>query len=217
MHTQKVYRISRLGRQITGGSATDKLLHVLNSCPNVSARRLVPPRVRAASGEMESRRARAALCLLKNGSALECSWATLFPPTVKKKKKKVIYLVFGGLSARAWDFIGCNLILNCSATYTFHSRGGDTRRSSSIKGWHACQSSVPEAIQMCCECQTLAWIQIWRAMHASHTGSGDRWEEGRKRERERSDFHVHVTWLVLKVLVSLMDNFEVKSFTPACC
>lgn len=75
----------------------------------------------------------------KNGSALECSWATPFPATVKK----VIYLVFGGLSARAWDFIGCNLILNCSATYTFHSRGGDTRRGSSIKGWQACQSSVP--------------------------------------------------------------------------
>lgn len=79
----------------------------------------------------------------KNGSALECSWATPFPPTVKK----VIYLVFGGLSARAWDFIGCNLILNCSATYTFHSRGGDTRRGSSIKGWQACQSSVPEVFR----------------------------------------------------------------------
>lgn len=79
----------------------------------------------------------------KNGSALECSWATPFPPTVKK----VIYLVFGGLSARAWDFIGCNLILNCSATYTFHSRGGDTRRGSSIKGWQACQSSVPEVFK----------------------------------------------------------------------
>lgn len=41
--------------------------------------------------------------------------------------KKVIYLVFGGLSGQAKDFTGSNLILNCLAPYTIQSQERGTR------------------------------------------------------------------------------------------
>lgn len=151
----------------------------------------------------------------KNGSALECSWATPFPAPVKK----VIYLVFGGLSARAWDFIGCNLILNCSATYTFHSRGGDTRRGSSIKGWQACQSSVPAVFKhQLYKCA----VSVKRSREYKYgipcmqcTQAEERW----KQERQKVDFHVDVELMDLwrsQVLVFSSDrkvSFQHKKMT----
>jgi len=60
--------------------------------------------------------------------------------------------VFGWLSGRAPDLTGCNLILNCLATYTFHSQEkGHTHRGFSIKGM-AESWSCPhphEPIQIC--------------------------------------------------------------------
>lgn len=66
------------------GLPTDKLRHVLNSCLNVSAHPLLLWRVRAASGEMESSCARAALCLLKKW---ECSRVQLSHAISSNSKK----------------------------------------------------------------------------------------------------------------------------------
>lgn len=59
------------------------------------------------------------VCCLK----WECSHVQL-RHAVSSVVKKVIYLVFGGLSGQGWDFIGCNLTLNCLATYFSQPRKG---------------------------------------------------------------------------------------------
>lgn len=77
------------------GLPTDKLRHVLNSCLNVSAHLLLPRCVRAASGEMESGCARAALCLLKKW---ECSRVQLSHAISSNSKKGDLFSVWRAVS-----------------------------------------------------------------------------------------------------------------------
>lgn len=97
------------------------------------------------------------VCCVKKCAVLkwECFHVQL-SHAVSSKVKKVIYLVFGWLSGQAPDFTGCNLILNCLATYTFHSQESNTHIGFSIRAEQICQSNITPKLYTCerslCKC-----------------------------------------------------------------